>query len=344
MRINGHGHLLPYPEEIPRFMKEKNVFWIDNDKSFMRNANWARPVTDESFFLREKLAWMAENNLDHEVILNLSQLYCNGMERQLAHDVIRFQNDYNAMVMHDHPDKFTSGFVVQPLYVKDALREIERCVKIHKMNLLCLPSHFSDMEDNWYSVADESVDPIWELANEYKLAVEIHPYDGDRIIKLKNEYWRFHLIWMCALTADTYHILTLRGIPDLFENVRICMAHGNQFGQVNIGRRLQGFRGRPDLFQKAKSPDAFMGHKNIYFDTLVHDEAILKLMIERHGVSQIVAGLDDPYPLGEMATVENCFPGKVTQDALDQGIINQTEYDQIWYDNVCRWLDKTFEN
>ncbi|MDX1684281.1 MAG: amidohydrolase family protein [Saprospiraceae bacterium] len=344
MRINAHGHVLPEPDEIPRFFKEKNVLWIDNDRSFMRNANWARPITDDSFFLDEKFKWMEENNIDHEVILNLSQLYCNGMERQLAQDVIRFQNDYNARIMHEHPDKLTCGFVVQPLHLNDALREVERCVEQLKMPLLCLPSHYSDLEDNWYSVADEKVDPIWELADKYGLAVEIHPYDGDRIIKLRNEYWRFHLIWMCALTADTYHVHTLRGLPDKFENTRVCYAHGNQFGQVNFGRRLQGFKGRPDLFEGTRSPEDYKGHDNIYFDTLVHDVDVLKLMLDRHGVSQIVAGLDDPYPLGEMATVENCFPGKVLQEALDRKYITHENYDHIWYDNICRWLNKSFEN
>jgi len=34
-RINAHGHLLPYPAEIPAFMKEKKIFWVTEDKSCM---------------------------------------------------------------------------------------------------------------------------------------------------------------------------------------------------------------------------------------------------------------------------------------------------------------------
>lgn len=26
LRINGHSHLLPYPEEIPQFMQDKEIF------------------------------------------------------------------------------------------------------------------------------------------------------------------------------------------------------------------------------------------------------------------------------------------------------------------------------
>ena len=50
MRINGHGHVLPEPNQIPKFMKDKKLFWIDNDKKFMRQGNWSRPITGSSLF------------------------------------------------------------------------------------------------------------------------------------------------------------------------------------------------------------------------------------------------------------------------------------------------------
>ena len=27
MKINGHGHILPEPSDIPKFMKDKKLFW-----------------------------------------------------------------------------------------------------------------------------------------------------------------------------------------------------------------------------------------------------------------------------------------------------------------------------
>ena len=54
LRINGHSHLLPYPEDIPQFMKDKGIFWVDKDRKFMLQKDWSRPVTDSSFFLDEK--------------------------------------------------------------------------------------------------------------------------------------------------------------------------------------------------------------------------------------------------------------------------------------------------
>ena len=42
LRINGHSHLLPYLEEIPQFMKDNGIFWVDKDRNFMLQKNWKR--------------------------------------------------------------------------------------------------------------------------------------------------------------------------------------------------------------------------------------------------------------------------------------------------------------
>ncbi len=319
-------------------MRDKQLFWIDDEKKFMHQGNWKRPITDKSFFLKDKLEWMQKHEIDHAVMLNLSQVYCNGWERQETKDAICWQNDFNASIQAGYPEKFTTGFVVQPKYIDDALAEIERCVENHKMQLLCLPTHFLNNENNWVSVADESVYPIYELANKYKLAIEIHPYDGQKMIALEDKNWRFHLVWMMAQTADTLHLLTLNDIPERFPNIRFCFAHGCMLGQANYGRRVQGFNGRPDLFEGKTSPEKTRAHPNLYFDTLVHDPYTLQLLVNRVGVPQIVAGLDDPYPLGEMETVKNSYPYKVLDDAQKLNIISAGDKQQIWKDNIIRWL------
>jgi len=340
LKINGHGHILPEPHEIPKFMKDKKLFWIDDDRKFMRQGEWSRPITDKSFFFDEKLEWMNRYDIDHAVMLNLSQVYCNGWDRHDAKDAITWQNDFNHSVQERRPDKFTTGFVVQPRYVDDALKEIDRCVNELGLNLLCLPSHYLNEDEEWVSVADESVLPIYEAANELGLAVEIHPYDGQKMVKLKDEYWRFHLVWMMAQTADTLHFFTLKDIPNKFPNMRTCFAHGCMLGQANYGRRLQGYDGRPDLFEEAKDPRASLGHPNLFFDTLVHDSYTLQLLKTRVGADQIVAGLDDPYPLGEMEGVRNSYPGRVIDFAVEVDILSQEESDAIWSSNVLRWLGK----
>jgi aminocarboxymuconate-semialdehyde decarboxylase len=229
--------------------------------------------------------------------------------------------------------------VVHPGFIQGALWEIERCVKELDLKLLCLPTHFMDSIGQWRSVFDKENDPIFELANEYNLAIEVHPYDGEKMIKLENTSWRFHLIWMLAQCGDAYHFYTLNGMQERYPNIRTCFAHGGQMAQMNLGRRIQGFDGRPDLFEGKTHPRKAVGHENIYFDTLVHDTDSLDLMLKRQGSSQIIMGLDDPYPLGEMESeAQSSYPGKLLDLGLERKLINQTQYDEIWEDNTLRWL------
>jgi aminocarboxymuconate-semialdehyde decarboxylase len=108
---------------------------------------------------------------------------------------------------------------------------------------------------------------------------------------------------------------------------------------MNLGRRIQGFDGRPDLFEGKTHPRKAVGHPNIFFDTLVHDTDSLKLMFERQGTSQVLMGLDDPYPLGEMESdKQSSYPGKILDLAIEKNIITETEKDEIWEDNVLQWL------
>ena len=168
--------------------------------------------------------------------------------------------------------------MVQPKYIDQALKEIDRCVNELGLKLLCLPTHFLNHQGKWVSVAEDEVDPIFELANKHGLAIQIHPYDGEKMIALKNKYWRFHLVWMMAQCADTLHVFTLRNLPEKFPNIRTCFAHGGMLGIANYGRRIQGFDGRPDLFKELQDPRKTLGHKNIFFDTLVHDTHTLDLL------------------------------------------------------------------
>lgn len=339
LRINGHSHLLPYPEEIPPYMKDKGIFWVDKDRKFMLQKDWRRPVTDSSFFLNEKLEWMERFHIDHAVVLNLSQLYGNGLRVEEMKQALRFQNDFNARIQQGHPSKFTCGFVVHPGFVRGACWEIERCVEELGMQLLCLPTHYMDTIGTWRCIFDEENEPIFELANKYNLAVEIHPYDGEKFIKLENTSWRFHLIWMLAQCADAYHFLTLNGYQDKFPGMRVCFAHGGQLAQINLGRRIQGFDGRPDLFEGKQHPRKAVGHKNIFFDTLVHDTGSLELLVKNQGSRQVVMGLDDPYPLGEMESEsQSSYPGKILDLAKERNILSEQECDEIWEDNVLQWL------
>ncbi len=336
-RINAHAHLLPYPAQIPKSIKDKKIFWVDDQMEFMYQKDWKRPITDPSFFLERKLEWMESKGIDHEVILTLSQLYGNGATPEDAQEICKFQNDFHAQTQADNADKLTCGFIAPLAYMDLALKEIDRAVNELNLKVFCIPTHYQNRDGQWISTADRALSPIYEYANELGLAIEIHPYDGPKFIHLPDMFWRYHLIWMCAQTADHYHFYTLLDFPWKYPNLRVCYAHGNQFGQMNIGRRSRAYLGRPDLFKEAVDPLKNIGAKNIYFDSIVHDVLSFDLLVKRSGTSQVVAGLDNPYPLGEMDCA-NSYPGKVIDEAAVKEFITSEDRNDMWYRNVVNWL------
>jgi aminocarboxymuconate-semialdehyde decarboxylase len=144
---------------------------------------------------------------------------------------------------------------------------------------------------------------------------------------------------MLAQCADAYHFLTLNGYPDKYPGMRVCFAHGGQLAQMNLGRRIQGFDGRPDLFEGKVHPRKSVAHPNIFFDTLVHDTGSLALLVKNQTSKQVLVGLDDPYPLGEMESEkQSSYPGKLLDLAIDEGVIDQQDADEMWDENVVSWL------
>jgi aminocarboxymuconate-semialdehyde decarboxylase len=143
---------------------------------------------------------------------------------------------------------------------------------------------------------------------------------------------------MLAKCADTIHLFSLRDLPNKYHNLRTCFAHGGMLDVANYGRRIQGFDGRPDIFKKLNDPRKTLGHKNVYFDTLVHDSHTLDLLKKRVGASQIIMGLDDPFPLGEIEGVGTSYPGRVVDYAKKIGVLTEQEEKDIWHKNVLDWL------
>ncbi len=346
--IDGHGHILPSSKQIPQSIKNSGHFNIEGplEKQLMTQdfINWKRPVSHPSFFIEPRLDWMGEHNIAHTVMLTLSQFYCNGINKDATLDIIKFQNDFHLQLQTDYPKQLSCGFVVQPLFLDEALLEIEKRVK-EGLKFLCLPTHYKGADGMYRSSTDENCQEIFKLANEFHLPINFHPYDYEEIIKLKdiNEYWSGHKSAMPFLTAQFYDMLVSKGIHEAFPNIRYYLSHGNIVSMATIGRNVQAYNGRKDLFPGvAKSPGYALSAKNIFCDSIVHDWDTIWLLKKKVGSAQILHGIDSPYPLGDgvdyVETTLKMYPGFTLDMAEKEGYINPAEKQDILRVNVVNWL------
>lgn len=346
--VDGHGHMLPRPNEIPHSIKDAGYFDIIGEKGnqFMTQAfiNWKRPVSDETFFIEPRLEWMAKWNIAHTVVLPLSQLYCNGINKAATLDIIRFQNDFHLELETLYPNQITAGFVVQPRFIDEALMECERMVR-QGLKILCLPTHYLDENEDWVSCTDANCLKLYEYAHENNLAVQNHPYDYERMIKIKDldKFGCGHVMAMPFLTGLFHYQFTCNNIQGKFPNARFCLPHGNTLAAFTAGRKQQWEDGRPDLFEGLETtPIAECLAPNIFFDTIVHDPKTIDYLKDKNGTRNMIMGMDSPYPLGDgipyVASNPKKWPTYTLDLAENKGYITPTEKMHILRRNVFHWI------
>ena len=107
--------------------------------------------------------------------------------------------------------------------------------------------------------------------------------------------------------------LILGGVLDRLPGLRIAFDHGGGAFPGILGRIDQAYGSRPDLVAvKAEhSPRHYLDR--FYVDSLVHDAASLRRLLDLFGSERILLGSDYPFPLGEAP------PGKVLDELTDLG-------------------------
>jgi len=91
--------------------------------------------------------------------------------------------------------------------------------------------------------------------------------------------------------------LLLGGVFDRFPKLRVLLVHGGgcvpyQFGRIDRGR----VTAPPFARGAVKNP---LGHyaDNLYYDSVLHDDAAFRYLIARVGAGNVALGSDYPFPL-----------------------------------------------
>ncbi len=351
--IDGHGHILPNPDQIPKSIKERGYFDIPelNNKLHMMQAflnpekPWTRPVSHPTFFIKPRLEWMEQHNIACTIMITLSQLYCNTVsDNKAAVDIMKFQNDFHLGLQQTYPKQVICGFVGIPRLLDETCKEIEQRAK-EGLKFLCLSSHYKRSDGMYISSTDEYCQKIFELANELHLPIQIHPYDYEEIFNLADidTNWAGHKSPMPALTAHFYDRFISQGLYAKYPNIRFSLAHGNSVGLLTMGRQQQAWQARPDLRNSEGnvSPiESLATASNIFVDSIVHDPDLIWLLKRKIGTNNIIHGIDSPYPLGDGIDYLNdgMYPGCTLDKAEDLGYISAEEKKAIFTENVFAWL------
>ena len=239
-------------------------------------------------------------------------------------DLSRRLNDHIAEVVRAHPARF-AGLGTIPLQDPElAARELERCVRELGLRGVQIGSHIdanSHLPNEPRNLDDRSLDPVWQIAEEWGAAIFVHPWDmvgKERMPK----YWLPWLVGMPAETSLAICSMIFGGVFDRFPRLRVAFAHGGGAFPFTIGRIEHGFNVRPDLvaIDSQINPRSYLARLDergraaparFYVDSLVHDADALRLLLKLFGANRIALGSDYPFPLGE------AHPGELIESMPD---------------------------
>ncbi|MCB9072786.1 MAG: amidohydrolase [Bdellovibrionaceae bacterium] len=300
MKIDIHTHILP--KELPDWksvLGYGGFIRLDHHKSC-----GARMLRDDGTFFREigDNCWDPQVRIKDcdavgvqvQVLSTVPVMFNYWTKAEHGYDISRFLNDHIAQVCARFPKRFV-GLGTIPLQDPTlAIHELERCVKTLGLKGVQIGTHVNGMNLDSQELFD-----VFSVAQDLGAALFVHPWDMLGHDRMKN-YWLPWLVGMPTELAIAISSLIFGGVLEKLPRLKIAFAHGGGAFPGILGRLEHGFHARPDLVavHNDKSPTEYL--QKIYVDSLVHDAAALKYLIEIFGANRIALGTDYPFPLGEM--------------------------------------------
>jgi aminocarboxymuconate-semialdehyde decarboxylase len=283
-----------------------------------------REVEANCYDAVERVREMDATGVSVQVLSTIPVLFNYWAKPQDGLETSRFFNDHIANTVTKDPLHFIGLGTVPMQDVELAIQEMKRCVQELK-----LPGIEIGTNINGENLGDKKFFPFYKAAEEMGCALFVHPWEmmGE---KQMEKYWLPWLVGMPAETSRAICSMIFGGVLEKFPRLRIAFAHGGGSFPFTIGRIEHGFAVRPDLVavDNAVNPRNYIG--KFWIDSLVHEPAALRYIVELMGADKICLGSDYPFPLGEH------HPGKLVE-AMN---FDEELQEKILYRNAGQWLGK----
>jgi aminocarboxymuconate-semialdehyde decarboxylase len=152
-------------------------------------------------------------------------------------------------------------------------------------------------------LGDDRFLPFWEAAEATGALVFVHPTTRGFDSPAFQDYYLWNTVGNPLETATTAAHMVMAGVMERHPRLRVLLAHGGGALLAVRGRLRHAQSFQPQARSRlAESPDESI--KRFYFDTLTHDGALLREVIEYAGPDQVLLGSDYPFDMGDPRQVD----------------------------------------
>ncbi|MFI6344032.1 amidohydrolase family protein [Streptomyces sp. NPDC050560] len=237
-----------------------------------------------------RLAWMAAAGVDAQLVAPWMDLAGYDLDPDDGLWLSRVQND-SAAELRATDDRFLVAAAVPLQHPGHAAAELRRAVTELGHSAVQIGARVGEL-----GLDDPSLAPFWEAAEELGTPVIVHPAELDVPERMRRLFLHI-LVGNPSETTFAAAALTLGGVLERHPGLRVLLVHGGGFFPYQIGRLDRGFTAAPPA-ARAKgelSPRELAGR--FWFDTVLHDEAALRHLLDFAGPDRVVLGSDYPFPM-----------------------------------------------
>jgi aminocarboxymuconate-semialdehyde decarboxylase len=322
--IDIHTHVVP--ESFPRYAgRNADVPWPSMaeahacHKHVMISGSVYRTVSEGCWSVPRRIEDMAAMGVARQAISPMPELLSYWLPVDDAKTMVRYLNEQIAAMIAQAPDRFV-GLGCVPLQDLDSsLRELEYVLKTLRFPGIEIASHV-----NGVSIGDARFEPFFAEAERLGAAIFVHalrPAGQDRIVGPFIE----QVVCFPGDIALACASMITGGIGMRHPKLRMAFSHGGGTMAILLPRLVHAWNKFPKAKEAlAESPEVTA--RRFYYDQVVFDPKVIRLLIEQFGASQICLGTDYPFAMGDFSPLK-------TLQALDRGTLKR-----IAFKNARRFL------
>jgi aminocarboxymuconate-semialdehyde decarboxylase len=205
----------------------------------------------------------------------------------------RIQNEALAGLVRDHPDRI-AALGAAPLQDPELAASELRAL----MDAGVLKGVEVAASVRGVFLGDDRFEPFWEAAEETGALVFVHPTTRGFDSPAFQDYYLWNTVANPLETATTAAHMVVAGVMERHPDLRVLLAHGGGALMAVRGRMRHAHGFQPQAKARLKdSPEDSI--RRFYFDTLTHDDALLRALIDYVGHEHVLLGSDYPFDMGD---------------------------------------------